>query len=294
MGCTPIAVTIGQFVHLCSANFVSGKARPPLLDPRTQVTWTGSEAQAMADGEMHTWYEIDTETGIHGWSANDWLTPGECAPVYVPAGFPRIIDQPWYSGTPWLGETANCDGCTHYGVDIAPGAGDPNLYAPWAGQVLAYDNCEGCPEGQGNTYYLGDATDEDYNWGYGAIVVVEYAYEDMGGADLQRLRDSGVDLQPGESLYMLFTHLDRQVENPQPGILFSAGDAMAIMDSSGNAEGLHAHVEATVAASGFSQAAGDTLRDLWWNSIVGVDWKAETIEGRQGGRFNPGGLFNLP
>jgi len=265
-----------------------------LLDPGTQVTWTGNSTQAMADGQLLTWYEIDTESGLHGWSASDFLSPGGCGPTAVVGGFPTIVESPWYSGTPWLGETANCEGCTHYGVDIGPGAGDSHVYSPWAGEILAYDNCDGCPEGDGNTYNSDNATDEVNNWGYGASVVVEHSYADMSGADIQRLRDSGIDIQPGESLYMMYTHLDRQVENPQVGTALAAGDAVAVMDSSGNSQGLHAHVEAAVAASGLSESAGDTMLDFWWNRVVGVDWRAETIEGKQGRRFDPGALFNLP
>ena len=264
-----------------------------LLDPGTEVAWTGNSAQATADGEMLTWYEIDTATGLHGWSASQYLTAGGCGATIVVGGFATIVASPWYSGSTWLGETANCEDCTHYGVDVATGAGDPALYAPWAGEVRAYDNCEECPEGAGNTYESDEPTAEDYNWGYGATTIVEYAYEDMSGADIQRLRDSGLDLQPGQSLYMMFTHLDRQVDNPDAGTALTAGDAVATMDSSGNSEGQHAHVEAAVNDSGLTQ--GDaSLFGYWWNSVAEVDWSSDTIEGRQGNRVDPAPLFNLP
>lgn len=235
-----------QLEVLCTSDAVfirSSPGKPPdggpdnslqMLPPGTQVTWTGEEAQAMAGNKMHTWYEIVTESGIQGWSANEWLTPGECSQVFVSLGLPRIVDAPWYTGSRWLGDTANCDDCTHYAIDVGPGAGDTNLYAPWAGEVRAYDNCEGCPEGEGNTWELEEPMAADYNWGYGATVVVEHAYEDIGSADLQRLRDSGIDLQPGQSMYMMVTHMDRQVDNPQAGTALSAGDAVATMDNSGN------------------------------------------------------------
>ena len=265
-----------------------------LLPPGTPVTWTGNEAQALADDEMLTWYEIDTETGTRGWSAESFLAPGECGQSSIPGGFPRILDAPGYSGSEWLGETANCEGCTHYGVDVASGSGDSSIYAPWVGEVVGYDNCDGCPEGQGNTYNLENPTDEAYNWGYGATAIVEYAYDAMNGADLQRLRDGGIDLQPGESLYVMFTHLDRQVDNAQAGTALSPGEVVSVMDNSGNSEGPHAHVEAAISASGHSQEAGTSVFGLWWNTIVEVDWSAETIEGRQGNRVDPTGLFNLP
>ena len=265
-----------------------------LLEPGTQVTWTGNQAEAAADGQVYTWYEIETETGLNGWSASDWLTPDECSQTLVAGGFPRIIDFAGYTGSRWLGETANCEDCTHYGVDVGPGAGDSNLYAPWAGEVVAYDSCEGCPEGGGNTYDLDRPTDESYNWGYGATVIVEYAYEDIDGADLQRLRSNGIDLQPGQSMYMMVTHLDRQADNPEAGTALSAGDAAAVMDNSGNSEGLHAHVEVAVNDSGLTQQSGTTLYGFWWNSVAEVDWASDTIEGRQGNRVDPAPLFNLP
>lgn len=261
-----------------------------LMPSGSEVAWGGN--QTPADG--YVWYQVSTASGLQGWAASDWLAPGACGQSSVPGGFPAIVDGAYASGSTWLGTTANCDDCTHFGVDIGPGTGDTEIYAPWSGEIVAYDSCEGCPEGEGNTYNEDNAIAEDYNWGYGATVLVEYSYESIGGGDLQRLQDQGIDLQPGQSLYMMFTHLDRQVTQPESGTALAAGDAVAVMDNSGNSEGLHAHVELAINDSGLTQGTDSTLFGFWWNEVAEVDFNAQTTEGRQGNRVDPTGLFNLP
>lgn len=139
-----------------------------------------------------------------------------------------------------------------------------------------------------------DPLHPDYNYGYGATVVVEYAYDDISAADLQRLREDGIDLQPGESIYLMATHLDRQADEPASGGAFAAGDAVATMDNSGNSSGLHAHVEVAVNVSGLEQDAGSNLVDFWGSTVADYDPSSSQAERRQGNRVDPAPLFNLP
>jgi hypothetical protein len=175
-----------------SANKIS------LMPPATEVKATGEEAQA----EGHTWYEIVLCDGTIGWSASDWIQEGECSQVFGGADTPTIIELAYVCGYDCMDE----DSTNHYGIDLHSAKGNTTIYSPYSDQVVDSDSCEACLEEdsiEGNT--LGQF-DLDYNYGYGAMIVVEYAHSDLREDEPKGLADDGIELEEGQSLYMMIGH----------------------------------------------------------------------------------------
>lgn len=257
----------------------------PLLPAGTQITTTGDQEQGLANGVEYTWREVETAAGTRGWVAEDstWLSEGECAAVVVNTASIRIIEWPsTFGGNLWDPES------NHYGIDVHPERGNLNLYSPFDGTVAASDSCEPCLEVNSETgQNLGDRS-RQYNYGYGAMVITEYPYDEMTQDQIDDLSAAGIQVEPGESLYLMTTHLNPNRDIAVPGTDLTAGDAVAVLGESGNADGVHGHIEAAVADSGLRPNAGQHINDYWVGTVVDSDYR------EQGNRVDPTGLFDLP
>jgi len=282
-----------ELVALCTTTYVYVRSSPEkpvegdnsltLLAPGTEVTRTGNEAQGSADGELLTWYEVETGSGLTGWSASRYLAEGECGDIVVQVGF-AIVDSPSTAGGNLWGPSEN-----HYGVDVHPTSGDYNLYSPFAGTVVASDGCAACLEADPTSGQVPDDFNEEYNYGYGAVIVSEYRYEDLTQDQVDSLDAAGVAVGPGESLYLMTAHLNPNATIAIPGAETTAGHSMATLGTAGNSSGIHGHFEAAVAASGLQPDQDEAIIDFWQASVVGVaDYR------EQGSRVDPTALFGLP
>ena len=280
-------------VPLCTSTYVYVRSSPEkplgednsleLLAPGTQVTWTGNEAQGLAEGEMLTWYEIETQSGLTGWSATDYLAEGECGAVVGQVGL-GIVNSPSTAGGNLWGPSEY-----HYGVDVHPSAGDYDLYSPYDGTVVATDGCAACLEADPTSGQVPDDYSEEYNYGYGAMIITEYRYDDLTQDQRDSLDSAGVEFGPGESLYLMTGHLNPNAAIAVPGTDTDAGQSMATLGTSGNSSGIHGHFDAAVTTSGLRPDQDETINDFWIGSVVGVaDYR------EQGTRVDPTPLFDLP
>ncbi|MFV2045529.1 MAG: M23 family metallopeptidase, partial [Anaerolineales bacterium] len=249
------------------------------LPPRIQMTSTGNEAQATVDGTMYTWYEVETAGGARGWIANDsdWLARGDCDQVLALPPIMRIIESPTVGeGNLWNPKD------NHYAIDVYSVTGDLSLYSPLDGTVAASDSCHACLEVDpvsGKNY--GDFADE-YNNGYGAMVITEYPYEEMSQEQIDELSAAGISVEPGQSMYLMTAHLNPNRSIAVPGTNLTAGASVATVGTSGNSTGVHAHIEAAVAESGLRPDANENINAYWIGTVVDTDdFK------KQGNRVNP-------
>jgi murein DD-endopeptidase MepM/ murein hydrolase activator NlpD len=135
---------------------------------------------------------------------------------------------------------------------------------------------------------LGETGRADYNYGYGAMIVLEYRYEDLSLSERQDLSTRGVTLQPGQSLYLTVAHLNPGAPILAGGTESAPGDVLATIGTSGNSEGPHAHVEAVVAESSLSPAEGTSIATFWTRSVA-----QGAHAGDQGRRVDPSELFGV-
>jgi len=260
----------------------TGSEQLVMMNAHTQVTRTSSEEQS-ADG--HTWYQVEFE-GQQGWAAADWMAEGDCNQAVSGGETPVIVDGAYVSGYGW--EDTGSIGETHYAVDLQSSSGDSTIHAPYTGSVAASDACSACTDleaTEGNT--LGD-TSSDYNYGYGAMVVVEYAYDDLSDDERTQLTDDGITLGSGQSLYLMIAHLD-PASVPAGETDLDRDAALANIGNSGNSDGAHAHMEAAINDSGLTQGEDESVPVYWWNTIVE---RART--GDQGNRIDPTPLLDIP
>jgi len=242
-----------------------------------------SDEAPQADG--HTWYNVQVG-GQTGWMASDWFRPGDCNAAASGGETPTIIDNPtddW--GNTWLDADADT---AHYGADFSSTTGDTTIASPYSGRVVAEDPCDACvdeahPNGRRDNEFV-----EEYNWGYGAMTVVEFRYEDLTEAERAELVEDGVVLNPGQSLYMMIAHLDPTQPISDAGTMLGPGDTFSTMGTSGNSSGVHAHVETAVNESGLSPDAAETTFGFWTDTV------AERPEVDEPGlRFDPTPLFDI-
>jgi hypothetical protein len=113
------------------------------------------------------------------------------------------------------------------------------------------------------------------------VIVVEYSYDDLTVEQRQDLSTRGFDLEAGESLYLMYTHLDQAATNTASGDPLNPGESFAVMDNSGNSYGTHAHVESAVNESGLQPDTGQSLNKYWekkWLIMNGAALQKEPAE----------------
>jgi WXG100 family type VII secretion target len=253
------------------------------LNVNTPVTLvTGDPVPDNNPDDPHTWYEVETPLG-HGWIASEFLTAS-----LIGGGF--IMGASTAGGNLWDTESP------HYGIDIHATGDDHNIYSPGPGTVIAADDCEACqtttdsegnkiPNPSGNAE--GHTDDAAYNYGLGATVVVEYTYENLTEEQRTALQDAGITIGPGQSLYLLYGHLN-PTDVPDSNTDLTAGDQVAIIGNSGNSYGDHAHVEAVVNDSGLRPGDDENIALFFWDTVA-----EREQAGEQGLRFDPSPIFDL-
>jgi len=282
---------------LCTTVYLNLRPQPNLDDqegtitmpPWSEVAWSGEEV--VADGQI--WYQVSTSAGAQGWASSQYMFDGTCADaVFALDGVLPIVESPnaqYENGNQWLDPDANTE---HFGVDFISNAGNPAIISPYSDRIAASDPCPGCtaadPEG-GNTFR---DSSRRYNYGYGAMIVVEYAYSDLSHQERSHLERAGISLSEGESVYMMMSHLDPNVEIAEAGTVLESGSQIASIGNSGNSSGAHGHLEMAVAESGLAPADGEGTVDFWLDTVVDRDFRSPDPAERQGNRVDPTGLFD--
>jgi hypothetical protein len=241
-----------------------------------------SEDTLQADG--HTWLNVEV-SGTRGWMASDWLRAGDCNQAAAGGETPVIVDGAYVSGYAW--EETGSLGETHYGVDIQSGSDSTVIQAPFAGTVAASDACEACTELDEEEGNAQGETGSEYNYGYGAAAIVEFAYEDLTEEQRTSLADDGIAISAGQSLYLMVAHLD-PAGVPEVGGALNAGGDIADIGNSGNSYGAHAHVEAAVNDSGLRPGEDENIANFWYSDVV-----ERANVGEQGLRVDPTPLFDV-
>lgn len=282
-----------KIVTLCTTDALYIRARPgqssdkiTLIPPGTEVIATGDEAQA--DG--YTWFEIALPDGTKGWSASDWLQEGECSHVFGGADTPTIIELAYVCGYDWMDE----DSADHYAIDLHSAKGNATIYSPYSDQVVGSDSCKACLE---NDLAAGNALgqfDLDYNYGYGAIIIVEYAYSDLSEDEMKGLAEDGIELKQGTSIYMMIGHLNPNANISESGTILNRAESMAFIGNSGNSKGDHAHVEVAINDSGLTPGDGQLLVRFWLETVVERVYQSPNEHERRGNRIDPSPLFDMP
>jgi hypothetical protein len=254
------------------------------MPPGSQVQWTGE--QAADDG--YTWNEV-AFSDIQGWAASQWLQAGECGGVVVGEGDFGLIESGYITGYDWLDADS---GTEHFGIDLHSATGNAALSSPYDDLVVDSDGCTACLEAdaeEGNT--LGEF-DLDYNYGYGAMIVVEYAYADLTEDQRNTLAGEGVELGEGQSLYLMISHLDPNQTIAGDGTELSQSDNLASIGNSGNSDGAHAHLEMAINDSGLTPGQDQATVNFWLDTVAERVYGAEEQADRQGNRIDPTPLFD--
>ncbi len=275
---------------MCTTDYLRLREQPSAegqelmtMPPGSQVQWTGE--QTVADG--YTWYEV-TFSDIQGWAANQWLQAGECGGVVVGGGQFGLIESAYISGFDWLDADS---GTEHFAIDLHSLTGNTAITSPYNDEVVDSDACSACTEAdseEGNT--LGEF-DLDYNYGYGAMAVVEYAYGDLTEEQRNTLSAEGIELGEGESLYLMMAHLDPNQTIAADGTALTQGDGLATIGNSGNSDGAHTHLEMAINESGLTPDEGQATVNFWLDTVVERVYGAEEQADRQGNRIDPTPLF---
>lgn len=267
---------------------------PPEPDPPTPAgtvtVRTGDTLWGIAIAHGTTVAALRAANGILG----DLIYPGqhlvvpapgvgtvEPAPM-LPAGKAELLPDAYISGYAWLGHPG------HYAIDLNTLSDDKILRAPYTATRIVSDPCpaltiDGNTSGQ---MAPGSAFGPDNNWGYGALAIVETRFDELTPEQVAELAARGVTLAPGQSLYVMTAHLQPD-QVPASGAVLLPGDAIALLGTSGNSTGPHAHVELAVAPSLMRPAAGQNSASFWIGTVVGVTNGALA----QGRRLDPTALF---
>ncbi len=215
-------------------------------------------------------------------ASGDWAVepvPG------LPAGEAVLLPGAYISGYAWLEHPG------HYAIDLNTLSDDKVLRAPYVGTRIVADSCPALTADGNSTGQLiaGTPFGPENNWGYGALAIVETRFDELTSEQVADLAARGVELTPGQSLYVMVAHLQPD-QIPAPGAALLSGDAIALMGTSGNSTGPHAHVELAVAPSLLRPNPGQNSASFWIGSIVGVANGALA----QGRRLDPSALFVGP
>jgi hypothetical protein len=79
---------------------------------------------------------------------------------------------------------------------------------------------------------------------YGNYVIIEYRYENLP----QDVREA-LNLQPGQSIYVQYQHMEAGSITVSPGDYVSAGQVVGTMGNTGRSDGIHLHVEIRIGKS---------------------------------------------
>lgn len=120
------------------------------------------------------------------------------------------------------------------------------------------------------------------------MVITEYPYAEMSQEQIDELAEGGITVEPGQSLYLMTTHIDPTRQIAVPGSDVNAGDSIATLGTSGDSTGVHGHIEAAVAGSGLRPTPGQQISDYWIGTVVGEDYR------EQGNRVDPTDLVLEP
>jgi hypothetical protein len=289
---TMVPVTaVPEVQTMCTTDYVNLRDQPSTngtmlvtMPPGSQLQWTGE--QAAADG--YTWNEV-AFGDIQGWAADQWLQAGECGAAVVGGWNFGLIASGYVSGYDWLDADSSTE---HFGIDLNSATGDTAITSPYDDEVVDSDACAACTEAdaeQGNT--LGEF-DLDYNYGYGAMAVVEYAYEDLTEDQRNTLAAEGIELGEGESLYVMMAHLDPNQTIAADGTQLTQGGGLATIGNSGNSDGAHTHLEMAINESGLTPSQDQATVNFWLDTVAERVYGAEEQADRQGNRIDPTSLFD--
>lgn len=297
--CTAVAtidVTIAPvFIpDICTTAYLNLRRQPAVqqevlrvLPPHTFIQRTGKAETR--DG--YTWVEVLTADGERAWVARRWLSINACEGVMAGGNTPTIVNDAYRSGYAYGELVGNYH---HYGIDIYSNSGDRSIYSPFHDRVVATDPCETCllrDPGDGND--AGQTADPAINYGYGAMTIVEYTSSDLTPSQHAELHKDNIKLTEGESLYLMFAHLDPNESIAMAGTKLEQGENVAVIGNSGNSYGAHAHVEAAVQESGLNWNEDTSLAFFWLHTVIVAAPGSDREQQRVGKRVDPTPLFDL-
>jgi hypothetical protein len=287
----PVEVT-PEVQVMCTTDYLYLRDQPSAngaelvtMPPGSRVEWTGEQTSA----EGYTWYEVAYTDDIQGWAANQWLQAGECGDVVVGGGNFGLIESGYIAGYEWLDADSSTE---HFGIDLDSATDNSAITSPYDGTVVDSDTCPACVEAdaeEGNT--LGEF-DLDYNYGYGAMMVVEYAYADLTEEQRNALIADGVEIGEGESLYVMMGHLDPNQTIAADGTELTQNASLATIGNSGNSDGAHTHLEMAINESGLTPGDDQATVNFWLDTVSERVYGAEEQADRQGNRIDPTPLFD--
>lgn len=279
---------------ICTTVYLNLRRQPAIQQEVLRVLPSQTFIQRTGNAETrdgYTWVEVLTADGERGWVARRWLSIDACEGVMAGGNTPTIVNDAYRSGYAY-GERVGS--YHHYGVDIYSNSGDRSIYSPFHDRVVAADACETCllrNAGDGND--AGQTADPATNYGYGAMTIVEYASSDLSAAQRAELQKDNIELAEGESLYLMFAHLDPNESIAMAGTKLEQGENVAVIGNSGNSYGAHAHVEAAVQESGLSWNEDTSLAFFWSHTVIVAAPGSDREQQRVGKRVDPTPLFDL-
>ncbi len=174
-------------------------------------------------------------------------------PTYS-GNFRHPLNDPFYQSGFGYGDDNDTNG-GHQGIDLTNQ--DRKVIASGNGVVAINDPCD-LDDCEG----IMDTDNPETNFGYGNLLVVEYPYSVLP----DDTRD-GLGLESGQSLYLLYAHLEKP-SNVKAGDFVSTDMTIGIIGNTGYSTGVHVHFAAKVGTSRalrFSKYGGDTQKH--WLSL---------------------------
>jgi murein DD-endopeptidase MepM/ murein hydrolase activator NlpD len=147
----------------------------------------------------------------------------------------------------------------HGGVDLRTGNEGNTVQAGGAGVVFKSKRCPKCTVDQPNfdSHHLSaeereDAFEnwEDWSWGFGHLVIVRYAWDDLPANAREVMRMGGFE---NWFAYVYYGHL-KEISVSE-GVPVAAGDELGKVGNTGNSTGPHLHVEIRVSPKATSDVA---------------------------------------
>lgn len=156
--------------------------------------------------------------------------------------WPRPVDKVTW----WVDyQEPNPMGHSHQGFNLGV-PDDANLGTVRAsanGVVLLASPCANCPHGNGSVLEMGIQLDDDrvlngpgFNYGFGNVVIVRYAFADIPGEAQQQLASWN-----GGWIFCIYGHLHELHVTTNDSVI--ADTDLGLRGKSGNAEGIHLHLQ---------------------------------------------------